>query len=150
MENALALLRRLYDVVIIDVPAVMDDMTLSMLDNADLVLDVVTTERGAMRKSQRCRDVLVASGYPMHKVVTVANRTGDPGTTAQSLATELGYQPDVMLPHDPRLATGELQDGSAVVDAHPDAPISLGFASLMQALVDRAAGTPRLVTGRAA
>jgi pilus assembly protein CpaE len=150
VENALALLRRLYDVVIIDVPAVMDDMTLAMLDGADVVLDVVTTERAAMRKSLRCRDVLAAAGYPMEKVVTVANRTDDHGLDGRSLAAELGSQPDVMLPHDSRLATGELEDGSAVVDAHPEAPISHGFASLAQALVDRATGATRLAGSQAA
>jgi pilus assembly protein CpaE len=150
MDHALALLSRLYDVVIIDAPAVMNDMTLSMLDRADTVLDVVTTERGAVRKSQRCRDVLTAAGYPMEKVVTVANRVADPALAAGSLATELRGQPDMMLPFDAQLATGGLPDGAAVVAASPETPLSHAFASLAQLLVDRQQGVPELRTSQAA
>lgn len=150
MDHALTLLSRLYDVVIIDAPAVMNDMTLSMLDRADTVLDVVTTERGAVRKSQRCRDVLTAAGYPMEKVVTVANRVADPALAAGSLASDLHGQPDVMLPLDPQLAAGGSPGGAAVVATSPETPISNAFASLAQFLVDRQEGAPELISSQAA
>jgi pilus assembly protein CpaE len=137
VENALVILQRLYDVVVIDVPAVMDDMTLAMLDNADVVLDVVTTERGAIRKARRCHEVLAAAGFGMDKLVTVVNRADAPGVQAPMMVAELGRQPEASLPHEQRLAGGELAEGTAIVSADPGAPVSRGLAGLAQMIAQR-------------
>jgi pilus assembly protein CpaE len=150
VENALAILQRLYGVVVIDVPAVMDDMTLAMLDNADVVLDVVTTERGAIRKARRCRDVLSAAGFAMDKIVTVVNRADAPGVEPPALVAELGRQPDAALPHEPRLAAGELAEGSSILLVDPGAPVSRSLAGLAEMLAMRVQGHAGLTEARAA
>jgi MinD-like ATPase involved in chromosome partitioning or flagellar assembly len=150
VETALAVLSRLYDVVIIDVPAVMSELSLAMLDRADVVLDVVTTERGSVLKAQRCRDVLTAAGFPMGKIVTVVNRTGDPGLDREALTALIGCQPDVALPSDPSLAVGELERGLAIVARRPGAPISHAFAGLAELVAERLRTDTRPLEARAA
>ncbi len=141
VQRAHHLLTQLYDLVIIDVPAVMDDRTLAMLDDADVVLDVTTPRHGAVRKTQRCHAVLTAAGFPMEKVLTVVNHA-DPSYDADDFAAVLGWQPDAVLMHDDRLAEGTLAPGSSIVTEYPDALFSRGFRDLAAILTKRLAATP--------
>lgn len=136
VRRALHVLKHSYDLVVIDVPATMDDRTLAMLDDADVVLDVTTPRHGAVRKTQRCHAVLAAAGFPMHKVVTVVNHA-DPSYDAADFADELGWQPDAVLMHDDRLATGSVAPGSSIVTTHPDSLFSRGFKDLAELLTER-------------
>jgi pilus assembly protein CpaE len=129
-------LRQMYDLVVIDVPAVMDDRTLAMLDDADIVLDVTTPRHGAVRKMQRCHAVLSAAGFPMDKIVTVVNHA-DADYDPAEFAAELGWQPDAVLMHDERLASGAVGAGSSIVTAYPDSLFSRGFKDLAQLLAAR-------------
>ncbi len=150
VENSLALLRRLYDVVVIDAPAAMNDMTLAMLDSADVLVDIVVPERGAVRKARRCREVLKAVGYPMEKIVTVLNRSEATGPWVQVVSASLGCAPDVVLPEEPWLSVGDMDGGGSVVVAHPDAAISQGLASLARLLAARSNGGGSVEVARAA
>ena len=136
VQRAQHLLRQMFDLVVIDVPAVMDERTLSMLDDADVVLDVTTPRHGAVRKTQRCHAVLSAAGFPMHKVLTVVNHA-DPSYDAADFADVLGWQPDAVLMHDDRLATGSVAPGSSIVTTHPDSLFSRGFNDLATLLAER-------------
>lgn len=140
VQRAHHLLRQMYDLVVIDVPAVMDERTLSMLDDADVVLDLTTPRHGAVRKTQRCHAVLDAAGFPMHKVLTVVNHA-DPSYDAADFATVLGWQPDAVLMHDDRLATGAVAPGSSIVTTHPDSLFSRGFNDLASLLTERLTAT---------
>ena len=140
MQRAHRLLTQLYDLVVIDVPAVMDDRTLAMLDDADVVLDVTTPRHGAVRKTQRCHAVLAAAGFPMEKVLTVVNHA-DPSYDADDFAAVLGWQPDGVLMHDDRLAEGTLPPGSSIVTEYPDALFSRGFRDLATILTERLPAT---------
>ena len=133
LQRALHTLKQMYDLVVIDVPATMDDRTLAMLDGADLVLDVTTPRHGALRKTQRCHAVLNAAGFPMDKILTVVNHA-DPSYDAGDFANVLGWQPDAVLMHDDRLAAGTVPAGSSILMTHPDALFSRGFAGLAETL----------------
>lgn len=133
LQRAHHMLKQMYDLVVIDVPATMDDRTLAMLDGADLVLDVTTPRHGAVRKTQRCHAVLSAAGFPMDKVLTVVNHA-DPSYDAGEFANVLGWQPDAVLMHDERLASGAVPAGSSILATHPDALFSRGFAGLAELL----------------
>ena len=129
-------LRQMYDLVIVDVPAVMDERTLAVLDEADVVLDVTTPRRGAVRKTQRCHAVLTAAGFPMDKVLTVVNHA-DADYDPTDFAAELGWAPDAVLMHDERLASGAVPAGSSIVTAYPDSLFSHGFKDLAAVLAGR-------------
>lgn len=142
-------LRQMYDLVVVDVPAVMDDRTLAMLDDADIVLDVTTPRHGAVRKMQRCHAVLNAAGFPMDKILTVVNHA-DPDYDPTEFAAELGWQPDAVLMHDERLASGAVGAGSSIVTAYPDSLFSHGFKDLAQLLATRMQQDSARLAARAA
>lgn len=150
VTTALAVLRRLYDVVVVDVPAVMDDTTLAILDGADVVLDVVTTERAAVQKAQRCHAVLEAAAFPLDKLVTIVNRAEPDGGSETTLASELGRRPETWLPRDERLARDGLAVGSAITAEHPEAPLSRALADLATLVAARVGGLTVPTTALAA
>jgi pilus assembly protein CpaE len=143
------LLKQRYDLVIIDMPATMDDRTLSMLDGADVVLDVTTPRHGAVRKTQRCHAVLAAAGFPMHKVLTVVNHA-DPSYDAAEFGEVLGWEPDAVLMHDDRLASGSVDPGASIVTDYPEALFSRGFQDLAELLAERLQPTVAEVAEKAA
>lgn len=136
IRRAHHMLRQMYELVIVDVPAVMDERTLALLDEADVVLDVTTPRRGAVRKTQRCHAVLEAAGFPMEKVLTVVNHA-DADYDPTDFAAELGWAPDAVLMHDERLASGALPAASSIVTAYPDSLFSRGFKDLAAVLAGR-------------
>ena len=131
-----SMLRRMFDIMVIDVPAVMNDSTLAMLDDADVVLDVTTPRHGAVRKTQRCHAVLTAAGFPMDKLLTVVNHA-DAGFDPAAFETELGWPADAILMHDERLASGAIGAGSSIITTHPDSLFSRGFADLAATVLSR-------------
>ena len=143
------LLKQLYDLVVIDVPATMDDRTLAMLDEADVVLDVTTPRHGAVRKTQRCHAVLAAAGFPMDKVLTVVNHA-DPSYDAEEFTGFLGWRPDAVLMHDDRLASGSVAPGSSIVTDYPEALFSRGFQDLAAVLARQLQAAPAEVAAQAA
>ena len=80
--------------------------------------------------------MLSAAGFPMHKVLTVVNHA-DPSYDAADFADVLGWQPDAVLMHDDRLATGSVAPGSSIVTTHPDSLFSRGFNDLATLLAER-------------
>jgi pilus assembly protein CpaE len=142
-------LRQMYDLVVLDVPAAMDEKTLAMLDDADIVLDVTTPRQGAVRKTQRCHAVLTAAGFPMDKILTVVNHA-DPDYDATEFAQELGWAPSAVLMHDERLASGSMPAGSSIVTAYPDSLFSRGFKDLAAQLAARLQAAPAQAGARAA
>jgi pilus assembly protein CpaE len=149
IRRALYTLRQMYDLVVIDVPATMDERTLAMLDDADVVLDVTTPRHGAVRKTQRCHAVLNAAGFPMDKVLTVVNHA-DPDYDQADFSEELGWTPDAVLMHDERLASGSVPAGSSIVTAYPDSLFSRGFMELAAQLAPRLQVVPVPASARAA
>lgn len=143
VRRALYALRSMYDLTVIDVPAVMDDKTLTVLDDADVVLDVTTPRHGAVRKTQRCHAVLTAAGFPMDKIITVVNHA-DADYDPAEFARELGWAPDAVLMHDERLASGSIAAGSSIVTAYPDSLFSQGFKGLAALLADRLGGSEQV------
>ena len=136
IQRARHILNQTHDLVVIDVPAAMDDRTLAMLDDADVVLDVTTPRHGAVRKTQRCHAVLAAAGFPMDKIITVVNHA-DSSFDATEFALELGWAPDAVLMHDDRLAARVVPAGSSIVKTHPDSLFSRGFVDLAKVLSAR-------------
>jgi len=141
VETAVALLRRLHDVVVIDVPTAMSETTLTLFDSADAVVDVVTPDRVALLKARRCRSALAAAAYPMHDFVSVLNRAEPSSADSEAVAGILGYRPASVLPDEPRLVGGGLADGRSLVDVDPEAAYSRGIAGLARLLVERVAAT---------
>ncbi len=63
VEKVLSLLRRVYEAVVIDLPATLGDVTLAVLDVADTILEIVTYDSTTLRNTQAVSDAFRAIGY---------------------------------------------------------------------------------------
>jgi len=133
VEKVISLLRRIYNIVVIDAPQPISETTLAMLDDADGILSVVTPDRASIRAARLAGHAFVAAGYPPHKMVLVMNHAGTPGVRPEEMAAELGRLPDVAIPDDPQVVSSGAE-GVPIILAHPKSKVSQQITSLAQRL----------------
>ena len=86
LEKTLSLLRRVYEVVIVDTPAVVNDINLAFLDTSDTILEVVTYDSTTIHCTMVMADAFRMIGYPPTKVRYLVNRSDSTG----------GFDPEVL------------------------------------------------------
>jgi pilus assembly protein CpaE len=124
VEKVISLLRRIYNVVVIDAPPAITDTTLAFLDDADSILSIVTPDRNSVRNARLAGQAFVAAGMSPQKMMLIMNRAGSPGISAEQLGAELGRMPDVAIPDDPQLVKTTTAEGVPFVLAQPKAKAS--------------------------
>jgi pilus assembly protein CpaE len=134
MEKVVSLLRRIYNIVVIDSPPAITDTTLAFLDDADSVLSIVTPDRNSVRNARLAGQAFVAAGMSPHKMMLVMNRAGSPGMKPEQLAAELGRLPDVAIPDDQPLVKATTAEGVPFVLAQPKSKASQQIISIAQRL----------------
>ena len=138
LEKTLSLLRRVYQVVIVDTPAVVNDVNLAFLDASDTILEVVTWDSTTIHSTMVMADAFRAIGYPPTKVRYVVNRsdsTGgfDPGV----LANALGRTPEHAISSGGALVVRTNNEGIPFVLADPSAQISRDIFDTAAELIGR-------------
>ena len=88
LEKTISLLRRVYDVVVVDTPAVVNDINLSFLDASDTILEVVTYDSTTIHSTMVMADAFRMIGYPPTKVRYLVNRADSTG----------GFDPEALSP----------------------------------------------------
>ena len=125
LEKTLSLLRRVYEFVIVDTPAVVSDINLAFLDTSDTILEIVTYDSTAIHSTMVMADAFRMIGYPPTKVRYLVNRadsTGgiDPGVLSQAL----GRNPEHHVSSGGALVVRANNEGIPFVLADPSAEIS--------------------------
>jgi pilus assembly protein CpaE len=146
MEKVVSLLRRIYNVIVIDSPPAITDTTLAYLDDADSILSIVTPDRNSVRNARLAGQAFVAAGMSPHKMMLVMNRAGSPGIKPEQMAAELGRLPDVAIPDDQPLVKATTAEGVPFVLAQPKSKASQEVMAIAQRLM----APPEAVPVRAA
>jgi pilus assembly protein CpaE len=146
VDKVLSILRRVYEVVIADTTSHLTDVTLQLLDQADLILEVVTFDATTIHNTIAMATTFRAIGYPPTKVQYVVNRAdASGGIAAEDLARALGRIPEHTLVSDGPLVVRANNEGVPFVLAYPDAPVSQDVTRMARAL----AGEGRAAVGAA-
>ena len=125
LEKTLSLLRRVYEMVIVDTPAVVNDVNLAFLDASDTVLEVVTWDSTTIHSTMVMADAFRAIGYPPSKVRYIVNRRDSTGGFDPSVLTNaLGRDPEHAISSGGALVVRANNEGIPFVLADPEAPIS--------------------------
>ena len=145
LEKTLSLLRRVYQVVIVDTPAVINDINLAFLDTSDTILEVVTWDSTTIHSTMVMADAFQAIGYPPTKVRYLVNRSDSMGGfDPQVLANALGRAPEHYVSSGGALVVRANNEGIPFVLADPSAQISQDVfrtaAELLGRLVTAAVG----------
>jgi len=146
VEKVISLLRRIYNVVVIDSPPAITDTTLAYLDDADSILSIVTPDRNSVRNARLAGQAFVAAGMSPQKMMLIMNHAGAPGIKPEQMGAELGRLPDATIPDDPQLISSSTFEGVPFVLSQPKAKASqqvMGIAQRLTAPPEAAAAAPR-------
>lgn len=131
VEKLISLLRRIYNVVLIDTASSIDDMLLSYFDASDQIIQVVTYESTSLHQSRQVAATLQAIGYGPEKLAYVVNRADSTGgLEPETIARQIGREPDYRVISDGRLVVEANNRGEPFVMTAPDAPISQDIARI--------------------
>jgi pilus assembly protein CpaE len=148
MEKIISLLRRIYNVVVIDSPPAITDTTLAYLDDADSVISIVTPDRNSVRAARLAGQSFVAAGMPPQKMMLVMNRAGAPGIKPEQMGAELGRLPDVSIPDDQQLVKATTAEGVPFVLAQPKSRASEQIAAIVKRLTVQVEPVPASTAAR--
>ncbi len=146
IDKVLSLLRRVYTVVVIDTPSMINDLNLAFLDTSDTIVEVVTYDSTTIHNPIAMADAFRMIGYPASKVRYLVNRADSPGgIDPQQLERALGRVPEHRVVSDGLLVVQSNNDGVPFVLANPAAPISQDITRTAHELVGsrRAAAAAR-------
>ena len=125
LEKTLSLLRRVYQMVIVDTPAVINDVNLAFLDASDTILEIVSWDSTTIHSTMVMADAFRAIGYPPTKVRYLVNRADSTGGfDTQLLANALGRVPEHSVASGGALVVRTNNEGIPFVLADPAAQIS--------------------------
>lgn len=118
LERTIALLRKEFAWVVLDVPGAWDPVALRALDLADLALLLCSLDVASLTHASAGRKLLLRLGAPDERVRVVLRRNGSP-LTAADVTRALGRAPDLELPCDAEVAQAACNRG---VPVHQLAP----------------------------
>jgi pilus assembly protein CpaE len=129
IEKVLSLLRRVYQMIVIDVPAALSDISLAFLDGADSIIEIVTYDSTTLRNTLAVAETFRAIGYSAEKVQYLINRADSAGgMSPEDLRRALGRAPAHSVVSDGMLVVQSNNEGVPFVLANPAAPISQDMA----------------------
>jgi pilus assembly protein CpaE len=138
LEKTISLLRRVYDVVVVDTPAVVNDINLSFLDASDTILEVVTYDSTTIHSTMVMADAFRMIGYPPTKVRYLVNRADSTGGfDPETLSRALGRVPEHTVSSGGALVVRANNEGIPFVLADPEAQISQDIGRVAAELVGR-------------
>lgn len=125
LEKTFSLLRRIYDLIVVDTGVALDEVTLSLLDQADVILEIVTYDGTTIRNTLAMAETFAKIGYPASKLRYLVNRADaaagvDPGDLVQ----RLGREPDFLVRSEGHVVVPAGNRGEAFVVSAPEAGVS--------------------------
>jgi pilus assembly protein CpaE len=130
-EKVLSLLRRVYNLVLIDTPTTVTDMTLAFFDACDAILLVTTSDYTTLRNTRMMNQAFEMIGFSADRLRLVLNRSDAIGGVGDAAYVELiGRLPEFRIVSDGRLVVDANNQGLPFVLSAPDAPVSRDVAAI--------------------
>ena len=125
IDKILSLLRRVYGAIVVDMPSIINDVTLAFLDMSDTIVEIVTFDSTTIHNTIALADTFRSIGYPATKVHYLVNRADSPGGIPfEDLQRAIGRVPEHRVVSDGMLVVQSNNAGVPFVLANPSAPIS--------------------------
>lgn len=135
VEKALSLLRQVYNLVIIDTPTTVTDMTLAFFDACDAILLVVTSDYTSVRNTRMMNQAFEMIGFSQERLRVVLNRSDAVGGLDEvAYLSLLGRLPEFRVVSDGRLVVEANNQGVPFVLSSPDSQISRDIDAIAGAL----------------
>jgi pilus assembly protein CpaE len=137
LEKTLSLLRRLYELVIVDTGVALDEVTLAILDQADTILEIVTYDATTIRNVAAMAETFKKIGYSAEKVQYLLNRAdATAGIDPADLRRALGREPEHRLRSEGQVVGPASNQGLPFVTSDPGAGVSRDLLDTARDLVE--------------
>jgi pilus assembly protein CpaE len=136
VKQTLEVLRRNYDVVVVDCTAFFNDTTLAILDAADVILTMLTLEITSIKNMRLFLEVAEQLGYETGKVRLVLNRADSTlGIRVTDVETSIGRKVDETIVSDGRSVVYALNRGIPFFISNREAQVSQDILRLARSVV---------------
>ena len=150
ISELLSILRRMFDVVIIDTPAGFTDQVLAAFDLTDVFLLMATLDVPALKNLKLALETLDMLNYPREQWRVVLNRAdAKVGLHVPDVERTLRTKISVQIPSS-RAVPASINRGVPIVLDEPNHPVSLTIRQLADRLAAATAPPPRHESGRRA
>ena len=139
VEKVVSLLRRLYELVIIDMSVAIDELNLALLDRCDTILEIVTYDSTTIHNTIALADTFRTIGYPPTKVQYLLNRAdANAGIDPSEMTRALGRTPEHVVRSDGAIVVPANNQGIPFVLSNPDAGVSQDIDRVVAGLIGAA------------
>ncbi len=139
LRRLILTLRRLREIVVVDLSPAFGEHMASALEVADRVLVVLTPEIGAVRAARRFLQRARMLGVAPERLMLVLNRAKvRGGLQLRDIESTLGVRVDASIPDDVRLVTTSANRGVPFVQGHRRSQAARQIAALARRLVEAA------------
>jgi MinD-like ATPase involved in chromosome partitioning or flagellar assembly len=151
LERLISLMRKIYNVVIIDTATTVDDTLLAYLDASDEMIQVLTYEWPSLQRARAMTDTLNAINYASDRVRYLANRADSKGGMSRDDVVKLlGRRPDFEVVSDGILVLDANNRGEPFLTLGPKSQVSSDVTSIAKALARSMADEHRATADKAA
>jgi pilus assembly protein CpaE len=145
-RSVVDLLARRFDLVVVDTAAVLSDMSLAILEEANMVLWVTSTDFSSINNSLQGLDALQQMSFPKEKVRLILNvNSPDDAVRPAKIEEVLKQKFFWSIPYDKQVRMGA-QVGNPAVLASPDSTGAKALSQLAQAVTGRSPAEPQKST----
>jgi pilus assembly protein CpaE len=149
IDKTLSIMRRLYDLIVVDTGVNLDEVTLALLDAADTILQIVTYDATTLRNTTAVTDAFRKIGYPIDKIRYLLNRAdASAGIDHNELKQVIGRDPEYRLRSEGQIVGPASNQGKAFVLVSPDAGVSRDLLAIARELTGGVAAAEQAPTAR--
>jgi len=131
MTSVLAILRSVYDYVIVDVDKRLGDLTLSILDHADELHIVMTADLSCLKNVRLVLEALQRIGFQSSRLKLVLNRSNAfTGVTAGAAESTLKRKFEAKITNDYAVAIRAQNTGQPFMFSKPETPLAKEIGAL--------------------
>lgn len=142
MIQILTSLRAQFDYIIVDTHPSLSEVMLAILDMADQIFLLTTTEVPALKNTRLFLQVAEMLKYPTEKIMLILARHDPKGRIKpRDVEASIGHRVFSVIERDEKLASEAINDGVPFLIAHPKAPISQAITEIAARLVQPARAT---------
>jgi DNA-binding response OmpR family regulator len=137
LAKLLALLKSLFDAVVIDSSGTFDIIARTALGTSDFVMALMTPELASLQTALAMVRMFNTMSLPDDKIILVSNQvTPRAGLPVQSIEKALGKPIKVTVPYEEAQATA-LGQGTPLIQSNPDAPLPAAIKQAMGLFAQR-------------
>jgi pilus assembly protein CpaE len=133
LTNILRLLRKSYDYTIVDTGRTIDDFTLQIFDESDVIFVIMTADLSCLKNVRLVLETMDSLGFERGKVQLVLNRSNAyTGINVDNAESALGRKIDYQIMNEYRGAISALNSGEPFMFSRPDGPLGQNVSKFAQ------------------